>query len=940
MIIIYIPKNKTDYEVQSGKVVSKGYFFIDCYGRDNHTVNVMMRVLINKLKDDASLKVHKNVMIYIIATDLLQAKRIQAKVKATATTKIIQQCEKCLQETNKATSLRENFENQYNWFKEYEDAMNALNLSNFEERQAWQKIEKQFILKSNDLPGSDKYSDLSKQFISDYINEKRFIISKHSFKVTEYTKSEIWNESMSFYSAILRKSAKDEIGKKVFSKLSGFKSHESLVDVLKQVGDHAKRFGSVFSKNWMDFVNLEMLWKFGSIYNESELIEDIYSWFKPKEINFEDVFYRHFQKAIDDIFNEYWSDYKTDTRFIKLNLKDYLRSGKWGTTGATSMKTFAYRDLNGKQVKSSKSKNSSMLFQDPDKIYDLIMNQQNPQVDKLSIKPDEAPNKTRVIAALDNINYIMQSYLDQFIMQRMSSRLSTLFKNNEQLTKVFVNMLERVTTVNTYKVPIDQRKFDHHVTRRMLQIYYDKIMSVTEDGSEERLVASKMIENMFSKKAKWVFTYTSMEEAEKIVRKYTDIKLNTKNKTVEGTVEGGVPSGIRWTGETDTIISIAEEYAIERTVEELFGVNIKSTNKEFQGDDITLEVEKKDMAVALVAGYSILGFEVNKGKFFVATDRNEFLRRVAIKDIGVVGYLARGVHSLLWKPSSKQAREKQNIQEICDSWLTLIRRGAKQSVVLHAMISELRSLFKLSKESIINWLATPVSYGGYGLLDESQAKTFVRLDRKETKNSEKVSQNLMGLKAFAKVVGIEMTDKEVDELANSMAPPVKVDRIVKSDYVVSEVQVVNPIYPVSMKQCSVAPRWKNGFPTLMVQTLIQRAKTRNDFRVLFKDTMELQSYDDLLHLLNNASLRVVKDWLMNSFDICVKRLSNVSYEIYKGIHADMIYIIRSALGMHKVTTMAMNKAKYYIECYSKLGYRLRKISSKVGIPVHTIRLTN
>lgn len=449
-----------------------------------------------------------------------------------------------------------------------------------------------------------------------------------------------------------------------------------------------------------------------------------------------------------------------------------------------------------------------------------------------------------------------------------------------------------------------------------------------------------MYDNMFSEKAKWMFKYQDVNEALKISQKYKDIKIDIKSSTIWGQIEGGVPSGIRWTGETDTIISIAQEYAIERTINELFNINISSTNKEFQGDDITLEVERKDMAVALVAGYSIIGFEVNKGKFFVATDRNEFLRRVAIKDVGVVGYLARAVHSLLWKPSSKEAREKQNIQEICDSWLTLIRRGAKQAVVLHSMISELRSLFKLSKKDILDWLATPVSYGGYGYLDEAHTNRYVKLDRSEQKDSIKVNEDLVGLKQFAKRAGLEIKRSEIEQIANSMAPPIKKDRLNKGGYTVSEVQVVNPIYPVSMKQCSIAPRWKKGFPTLMVPTIIERARTRNDFRMFFKDAMEQTSYEDFLHLLNNASLRVVKDWLTNSYDICVKRLNNVSYELYKGLHADMIYIIRSALGMHKVNTSTINKAKYYVECYSKLGYRLRKVANKVGIPVTQIKLTN
>jgi len=145
-----------------------------------------------------------------------------------------------------------------------------------------------------------------------------------------------------------------------------------------------------------------------------------------------------------------------------------------------------------------------------------------------------------------------------------------------------------------------------------------------------------------------------------------------------------------------------------------FGVSI--WQECFQGDDIETEIIARRQAIYLIAIYSLVGFEINKGKFFLDQTRNEFLRRVQERGVGMYGYAARTVHALLWKAPGKLVREKASPTEILDSWLLLKRRlrSGTENLLFAMFTKDLCGSLKISKYNVRKWLKTPVSLGGAG----------------------------------------------------------------------------------------------------------------------------------------------------------------------------------------------------------------------------------
>lgn len=740
------------------------------------------------------------------------------------------------------------------------------------------------------------------------------MLRKHNIPVYDWGLGEIWNESFS----LLHYVAPDDVRKGMVTRfeelgLRNFKYHTPLVKALKLLGDHAKRFGDSFSVHWKWFVNWDMLWKYGSTYDAEELYKDILDWFGPKEMRgtTDDNFYRFFRKNVENFFNMYW---KKPLR-QPLNWRRWIRSGNWGTTGASDLGR-AKVEINGKVVKAAKTKNASVMVADLDKL-EKILYENNPQHNIISVKPDEAPNKTRLIASSDGPCYLLMSFLSQHFTEGYSGKVSTLYKSTRSLADFWLSVISRVGSTRTMKCPLDQKGFDHHATRNMIAIILD-VMETKCYGEGDFLLAIKQLRvNLLSEKASWEFK---------------------SGKTAKsGLWQAGIPSGWRWTADMDTIINYAEFYTI---IDLLMTVDkrVDIWNDCFQGDDVQLELLSKYQAACVIAGYDLVGLEVNKGKFFVDDKRDEFLRKVAVRGKGLSGYPARSIHSLLWRVPGAINVDYSNPGEILDIWLILIRRGADNARVVRCMIEDMQGILKISKDDIWDWIHTPSSLGGGGIYNRFVTR-WVKIVNKKVEEDWVLDGKNVGLQQMCADWKIVLDNKELAGISKAMTKPANM-RVERGSEVKVEDLVVEenlPLQPRHNFLYVASAIWKSAFPNFLRPVLISRIRSRGDIHIV-EEFLEDKCLMTLTRLKSNASMGVIKEWLQGGFKKTLPRMVNVSQDIISGVYSDYDIWMNAAMGLRNLTQATVKRVRLWIEIQIATSQRLEKLVQKAGCVLRDIMI--
>lgn len=785
------------------------------------------------------------------------------------------------------------------WRAEVDIAEMYLKNSRADERRHWKQVIDEIsdiILDRNyGRVTSDQTEVLINQKIEDYSNQKRFNVKRHGLQIIDYGLGEIWNEAFNFYLSTIPKNVSIELlaclNDTLFNKAY---TQSAVVDILKLIGDHAKQYGEIFSDNWKYYVNMDSLWKFGSYYDELDQLRDILEWFNPETVADyrSGLFYSLFKKNMKLYFQRNWQQRPREY----MSFRHWLALGLWGTTGATDMPS-PQLQINDKLIPTEKSKNGSVLLMKLDELENILYDE-NPQVNKISVKPDEAPNKTRLIASSDNKNYLLMSYISTIIFDNMSSKVSTLYKTSDQMTSFWLDMMTGVDRA-TIKIPIDQKGFDHKVRGKMIEIFLEEIESVVPDIFDFKQAAYRLKLNLLNNKSYWIY--------------------RDKTILVSGLIRGGVPSGWRWTADIDTCISEVEQKTMI-DLQRILGGKIDVWSETFQGDDVQMEVLDKKSVPQLMATYTMTGFNINKGKFFVSEIRNEFLRKVQVKGQGMFGYPARTVHALLWRSPGKIDREKNSVGSIMDNWFLYIRRIANPIVnkkIINIAISDVSRAFKISKQYIKDWMFTPKSLGGFGLVNDSNDNLWVSIVTILKPRKYQFTGNLAGLKEIAAVSGVELSDTESNKILNSVVKPRD-----KNDVEVSrQVTVLNKLTYVPLKPntgllLDSKPRWLKTVPIILRQTIVDRIKKRNDVLSIL-DKLEDSSKSALLRLKSNASMAVIKEWLIAGFDYKVYTSERLASDFLSGANTDKELVMKRAMGLRKLTLATLKRVQLYTEIITR-----------------------
>ena len=441
--------------------------------------------------------------------------------------------------------------------------------------------------------------------------------------------------------------------------LHKYTSAGTLYQQLDKLSKMAKKGGTAFHSSWFELVNGETLGGYLQVIPEEDYVETIRAWVTGSvthsiggdEALFDSFFREGVREFLNDMPNLSLAQYNCQT------LSEWVRyPGNWARAGSsTEQGSGTYLDRDGEERKPRKSKWRTALHLHPKEVESRIRTGSTEQHPRLIQKRETG--KIRAVVGSDDLLYWRMSYLITFFETALlGNGKSTLFMSSTQLLDMWVDMIRR-NKCTTWKMPIDQDKFDHNQSWRQLEIIFDEMYRIIV-RDVPKLCRSDML-------------LTLRQVRESVT---TQSKIKVGNYFV--TVMKGILSGWRLTSFLDSVANYGTMYT-GREVSKLMLVPGWEVKKEVcTGDDTDPEYTTAGFAISVSELLKHMNFGINPGKFFLSQDRNEFLRQRADKKV-VVGYPLRAINSILWRnPISRDPAEGfGRMSEQLLSWELLFTRG-------------------------------------------------------------------------------------------------------------------------------------------------------------------------------------------------------------------------------------------------------------------------
>jgi hypothetical protein len=472
--------------------------------------------------------------------------------------------------------------------------------------------------------------------------------------------------------------------------------YDSFVAVLKGISDYSKKFGSIFSDDWKFFVNLETLGGFLPSVAIEDFRSDIEDWVTG------DVVHKSFDGK-DWTEKCFLDDLATGMReFFDRSMVNVISADRnhvsldefcadpslWAGSGSSQVKTDVAIRIGGEELKIRKNKWKTAAGLTSADVRSLVLDR-TPQLNKAIQKRERG--KVRAVINADDSTYLQMTYISLWLEKAMQgSNLSTLYMSREQVVDMWLSLSK--TLGRNVRVPLDQSHFDWQQNKDMIAAFMDTVESLVSTA-------------LHSKDMLLVLDALRAKLARGNVQLGNDLIAISK----------GVMSGWRWTALMDTVFNYGEFHCAKQLCTRL-GIPIRVESLIAQGDDDQVSVHSKHEALALVGAYAAMNFEINASKFFIAKDRDEYLRQVVVKG-EVSGYPARGIGSIFWRnpvsrdPPAGLLRAREQIT----TWNTLIGRGCVAERVLRFMRMDICNANGLSGTQYEALLLTPASAGGLGL---------------------------------------------------------------------------------------------------------------------------------------------------------------------------------------------------------------------------------
>lgn len=361
-------------------------------------------------------------------------------------------------------------------------------------------------------------------------------------------------------------------------------------------------------------------------------------------------FYSAYLDAAVGIARKYFTPVPLHSRPV-ISYDEFLaRPELWGTTG-TGYTGYKNPGLNKWGVYAQ---------YDAHELRRMSLNEPHPPTAAVQ-KPELT--KVRAVISAPVQTYLLMSYVDYILTDTLAnSTFTTTLMNDNQL----FGLEERLCRFNSnVRIPVDQSHFDWQPDAVQIGIWIQILLMLFNHLATDPI---RLDVNAITKALLFNVSYPNLT-----VRCGSDVTP----------VSHGLCSGWKWTALLGALINATQLEALAT----LSGTRSDIINYVVQGDDIALEMTTAASADKLLATYASERFEVNPKKFWISSDRDEFLRRVYTPTCSA-GYPARMLMKLMYMLSPPPPDE--------GSWSDFFAKPANVSIMpnlLKAVKCRRRSLY-------------------------------------------------------------------------------------------------------------------------------------------------------------------------------------------------------------------------------------------------------
>jgi hypothetical protein len=481
-----------------------------------------------------------------------------------------------------------------------------------------------------------------------------------------------------------------------------FKTASGVSKALKELTSHAKKYGKLWDSNWPELVNGELLGGYLDAVEMEDFLPEIRAWVEGDKRHYmttregeldEGLFMEHFRIGMRRYLSNLPNLSQANT--LTKPLSEWVREpGNWARSGSThSDEQIRYLTRKGTWKTVGKTKWRTALAMSPDMVERWMRTGPLRQTPKVIQKRERG--KVRGVISSDDLTYLRQAYLFGWLELALKGNIkSTLSMSNEDALKMweYMPVSNKQSVVN---MPLDQAHFDFQQNFDMIEAFYEEVDCVI------KAVANPAIK-------KDLLSMSALSRAMSV----TPSVLDVEGHRVE--ITKGILSGWRGTATIDTAMNLGESNAAQAQcdINEVPGFLI---HENAQGDDDDFRFNSVGRAVATAAAYQMLDFEINPGKFWVETGRNEYLRKYSDEE-KVSGYPLRALGAILWRNpiTIDQPKGLLRMTEQVRAWEMLMARGGDRKKGLSHMYRDIGRGNSLSLKEVKSVLRTPASAGGVG----------------------------------------------------------------------------------------------------------------------------------------------------------------------------------------------------------------------------------
>lgn len=444
-------------------------------------------------------------------------------------------------------------------------------------------------------------------------------------------------------------------------------------------------------------MGLDTLWGWVPFRDDEEILKKLKAWVnnnnRPNFNGSEEDFYIRFRANIRRVLR-----WRTEKKKMTVSASDFCANiASTGTPGSAfdPHGPKIQVDVDGRRVDGINNKFAKSAALSAEQKLERLFRLER-QKANASVKVEFFPKVRLIISADYNITMRMR-FIDEWLTPWLRGLdISTLFMRKDQLLKMWRDFLSK----KGVNVPVDQKEFDHHTTKRMVRVCLEEIRALIDDMAEDNEELLRVMDAIIY----------SLDGGKVYYRDHN-------NHIHEFDYESGVLSGWQWTALLDSLCNAGELLtAIDLCTS--YGIRINILQLNVQGDDVALKTESYLMGFALLTAMRSMSFIIHPKKSFISTHHNEYLRRYAMGDM-VNGYPARMVNNILWLyPGDKFVKDPlTRLNSMRDVWVKFYERlqGGKE-FILSSLKQDVVGA-KIPWELWHPYLQTARSFGGGGVID-------------------------------------------------------------------------------------------------------------------------------------------------------------------------------------------------------------------------------